>query len=229
MKKTKIDFTEIIEKVKELNPKEYYAWPLAAQVGAGTLAMLTVIVAGTVFFLMPKKDEVTAAINKEESLKQEFIDKKRRAINLPLYQKQLDEVTKDSDTLLKQLPDKSQIDKLLIDINQAALGRELQVELFKPSAEKINDFYAELPIDIKVTGTYEAIGNFTSDMAQLSRVVLFTDMDITTKNGLVTMSALIKTFRYLDQEEIEEKAKQKAQEEKKKKKAKASDSAKKDA
>lgn len=226
MKKIQIDFAEIIGKVKELNPKEYYAWPLAAQIGAGTLAMITVIVAGTVFLLMPKQDEVVASIEKEESLKEEFVNKKGRAINLPLYQKQLDEVTKDSDTLLKQLPDKSQIEKLLIDINQAALGRELQVELFKPNAEKINDFYAELPINIKVTGTYEAIGNFTSDMAQLSRVVLFADMDITTKNGLVTMTALVKTFRYLDQSEIAERDRKKAEEEKKKKKGK---SAKKDA
>ena len=233
MKKTKIDFSEVIGKVKELNPKEYYDWPLAAQIGAGTLAMLTVIIAGAVFLIMPKQDEVEASISKEESLKQEFVDKKGKAINLPLYQKQLEEVTKDSDTLLKQLPDKSQIEKLLIDINQAALGRELQVELFKPNPEKINDFYAELPINIKVTGSYEAIGNFTSDMAQLSRVVLFSDMDITTKNGLVTMTALVKTFRYLDLEEIEARNKKKAEEEKKKKKGKgkdkASDTAKKDA
>lgn len=233
MKNKKIDFAEILGKVKELNPKEYYAWPLAAQFGAGALAMLTVIIAGTVFVVMPKQEEVEAAISKEESLKQEFVDKKGKAINLPLYQKQLDEVTKDSDTLLKQLPDKSQIEKLLIDINQAALGRELQVELFKPSPEKINDFYAELPINIKVTGTYEAIGNFTSDMAQLSRVVLFSDMDISTKNGLVTMTALVKTFRYLDQDELDARAKKKAEEDKKKKKGKGkgkeSDSAKKDA
>jgi len=231
MKKPQIDFAELLEKVKELNPKEYYAWPLGAQVGAGVLSLVAVIVAGTFLFVLPKQTAVEDAISKEESLKQEFIDKKRKAINLPLYQKQLDEVTKDSDTLLKQLPDKSQMDKLLIDINQAALGRELQVELFKPGSEKINDFYAELPINIKVTGTYDAIGNFSSDMAQLSRVVLFTDMDITTKNGLVTMTALVKTFRYLDQDELEAKAKQKAEEEKKKKKGKNKDkdSAKKDA
>jgi type IV pilus assembly protein PilO len=226
MKKKNIDLAEIIGKVKELNPKEYYAWPLAAQFGAGALAMLGVIVVGTIFSLMPQQDQADSSVQKEETLKQEFVEKKRQAVNLPLYQKQLDEVTKDSDILLKQLPDKSQMDKLLIDINQAALGRELQVELFKPGTEKINDFYAELPINIKVSGSYDSIGNFTSDMAQLSRVVLFTDMDITTQNGVVTLTALVKTFRYLDQSEIEEKAKKKAEAMKKKK---SSEAAKKDA
>ena len=230
MKKNKINLAEVLSKVKELNPREYYAWPLMAQVGAGALAMLGVLVLGTVFLLAHTQEDVNKAIQKEKTLKGEFIEKKRRAINLPLYETQLVEITKDSDILLKQLPNKSQMEKLLIDINQAALGRALQVELFKPGKEKKYDFYAELPIDITVSGTYDAIGNFTSDMAQLSRVVLFTDMEITTNNGMVTLAALVKTFRYLDQSEIEEKARKKAEEDnKKKKKKKRSESAKKDA
>lgn len=220
MKKQVIDFAELSEKIKELNPKEYYAWPLMAQLGAGTLALLAVVTAGFAVFLMPKNSELESAIKKEEVLKDEFIEKKKQAINLPLYEKQLAEVTADSDTLLKQLPDRSQIEKLLIDINQAALGRDLKVELFKPGTEVINDFYAELPISIKMTGSYDAIGNFTSDTAQLSRVVLFTDMEVTTNNGLVTLTATIKTFRYLDEAELQAKLAEKAKKEKSKDKSK---------
>ncbi len=216
----KINFADFTKKLKELNPKEYYDWPFPIHMGVGVLVMIGITLAGAIFHLSPLKDELGASVDKELKLKEEFVDKKKQAINLPLYEKQLDEITKDSDTLLKQLPDKSQMEKLLIDINQAAIGRGLQVELFKPGKEKLNEFYAELPVEIKMSGTYQAIGNFTSDTSQLSRVVLFSDMDISTKNGVVSLTALVKTFRYLDADELAAQAKKKLEEKMKNKKKK---------
>lgn len=227
MKKVNFNFNEFSEKLKSLNPKEIYAWPMPFQMGIGALVFVGVFAAGTIFDLVPYGDELQASIDKEEQLKKDFVEKKKQAINLSLYKVQLEEITKDSDALLKQLPNKSQIEQLIIDVNQAGIGRGLQFELFKPGAEKINEFYAELPIQIKVNGTYDAIGNFTADVSQLSRVVIFSDMDISTKNGTVTLTAVAKTFRYLDQAELDAQAAKKKEEEKKKKKAASKDAEKK--
>jgi type IV pilus assembly protein PilO len=131
------------------------------------------------------------------------LEKKKVAIDLPAYRKQLEEIDKSFGTLLKQLPGKSEMDALLTDINQAGLGRGLQFELFKPAAqETMRDFYAELPITIKVTGTYHDIGSFASDIGKLSRIVTLNDIGLTTaKDGLV-LDATAKTFRYLDESEV---------------------------
>lgn len=218
MKKKNMNLSEWLDDFKNLKPKEYYAWPITAQLGVGVSALIVTTLVGTFLDLIPLKDELSASVEKEGKLKDEFVEKKKQAINLPLYKEQLDQVTRDSDNLLKQLPNKSQMEKLLIDVNQAAIGRGLKVELFKPGTEKINEFYAELPIELKMTGSYDAIGNFTSDTAQLSRVVLFTDMNISTKQGTVTLTATAKTFRYLDTKELEDQARKKAESQKGKKK-----------
>lgn len=223
MKKPNFNFSELAEKVKSLNPKEYYDWPISIQVGLGVILLTLTTVAGTALDLYPLTDELTASVEKETKLKESFVEKKKQAVNLPLYKEQLEEVIKDSDALLKQLPNRSQMEKLLIDVNQAAIGRGLQVELFKPGTEKINEFYAELPIELKMSGSYDAIGNFASDTAQLSRVVLFSDMDISAKGGLVTLTATAKTFRYLDAAELEEQARKKAAAKKNKKAPAAQD------
>jgi len=223
MKNKKFNFNEMTSKLKDLNPKEYYDWPLAVQFGGGVLAFTGVVALGAFAHLIPKNEDLQTTIRKEETLKREFTDKKKQSVNLVLYVQQLEEVTKDSDELLKQLPDRSQMEKLLIDINQVAVSRGLKVELFKPGQEKLNEFYAELPINMKLTGSYDAIGNFTSDIAQLSRVVLFTDMEITTKDGLVSLTTLAKTFRYLDQEELQKQQEIKMAINKAKKKSKEKD------
>lgn len=207
--------------LKSLNPKEYYNWSAPIQIILGFFVLTLIFIMGIFFDINSLKEELNSFEKKEENLKKEFIDKKRQAVNLDLYKKQLDIITKDSDNLLKQLPDKSQMEKLLIDINQAAILRGLSVELFKPSQEKIKEFYAELPIDIKLVGDFESIGKFTADISQLSRVVIFNNMEINLdKNNQVNLIAQIKTFRYLDQEELEEQARKLAEQKKKEKKGK---------
>ncbi len=211
----------IKEDFKNLKPREYYTWPLSVQILIGVFTLILVFIIGIIVDIKPLSSDLDRYQKKEETLKKEFIEKKRQAVNLDLYKEQLEIVTKDSDNLLKQLPDKSQMEKLLIDINQAAILRGLSVELFKPNQEKIKEFYAELPIDIKLIGSFEAVGKFTADLSQLSRVVIFNNMEINLdKNNQVALIAQIKTFRYLDQEELEEQARKLAEEKKKAKKGK---------
>ncbi len=218
----KSNLLNFIDELKGLNPKEYYNWPASVNYALGTGLMLVVFGVGFFLHLMPLKEDLDAEIKREEDLKKQFVEKKGQAINLALYEEQLVNITKDSNDLLKQLPNKSQVEKLLIDINQAAVSRGLQVELFKPNAEKINEFYAELPINLKLKGNYEAIGNFTADISMLSRVVIFKDMEVSTnpKESDVTLSAVLKTFRYLDKEELDEQARLAAEAKKKNRKKK---------
>ena len=129
--------------------------------------------------------------------------KKAKAINFQLYAQQLREIEQSFGALLKQLPNKAEMDALLTDINQAGLGRGLQFELFKPAAqERMADFYAELPISIRITGNYHDMGAFASDVAQLPRIVTLNDVAVNNDKGVLTMDAVAKTFRYLDEEEI---------------------------
>lgn len=214
----KIDVKSFINGLNSLNPREIHNWPLWANVFIGSVLFIVLVAAGTGLHLMDEYDRLGTEQAKEEKLKQDFLAKKKQAINLDLYKKQLEEVTAASDILLKQLPNKSEMDKLLVDINQAAISKGLQIELFKPGNEKIYEFYAELPISIKVNGTYQTIGEFASDVSNLSRVVLFNDIALSKKDQLVSMEVTAKTFRYLDQDELD---KQKAEKEKAKRNAKA--------
>lgn len=142
----------------------------------------------------------------EDTLKNTFIAKKNSAVNLDLLRVQLTEVEQTLGTLLKQLPNKSELDALLVDINRAGLGRGLQFELFKPNAkETVREFYAELPVSVRVTGNYHDIGAFASDVAQLPRIVTLQDIEIIPgKDRQLILNATAKTFRYLDDEEIAE-------------------------
>jgi type IV pilus assembly protein PilO len=137
-------------------------------------------------------------------LRDTYLSKKRQAVNLDLYKQQLKDIERSFGALLKQLPNKSEMDALLTDINQAGLGRGLQFELFKPGAETVTDFYAALPISVRVTGSYHDLGAFASDIALLPRIVTLHDVDITPdKDGGLAMNATIKTYRYLDDNELE--------------------------
>ena len=214
----KMDIKSFINGLKSLNPKEIHNWPLWANIFVGTVIFVVIVAVGTGFHLMEQYDRLGTEQAKEEKLKQDFLSKKKQAINLSLYKKQLEDVTVTSNMLLKQLPNKSEMDKLLVDINQAAISKGLQIELFKPGNEKIYEFYAELPISIKVNGTYKTIGEFASDVSNLSRVVLFNDINLSKKDESVSMEVIAKTFRYLDQEELD---KQRAEKEKAKRDAKA--------
>lgn len=199
----KMNFAEIKETLSGLNPKEMYNWPLWVNVAMGIIVFLLVSFLGLFFVVSDKYDEYTQAELTEETLKEEYIDKTKQSVNLDLYKKQLVDITQASDELLKQLPNRSEVEKLLIYINQAGVSRGLKFELFKPNQEKLYEFYAELPISIRVTGSYQALGSFADDISQLSRVVLLKDIAITANKDNLTMEATAKTFRYLDQEELE--------------------------
>ena len=200
------------DELKRLNPRDRGIWPLPAKIGALTLMFLVLMGLATYFGWLPQYDEFEAKEKQEVVLRQEYSTKKAQAINLDLYVQQLKEVEQQFGALLRQLPSKSEMDALLSDINQAGLGRGLQFELFKPSAERLQDFYAELPVDLRVTGSYHDIGAFTSDVSQLSRIVTLNDIAITNKDPkdtVLTMEAVAKTFRYLDDEEVSKQRKAK--------------------
>jgi type IV pilus assembly protein PilO len=193
------------DEIKRLNPREIGIWPLPAKIAAVLLLFLILMGVAVYFGWSPQYDELESKEKQETVLRQEYSSKKSQAINLDLYIQQLKEVEQQFGTLLRQLPSKSEMDALLSDINQAGLGRGLQFELFKPSSERLQDFYAEMPVDLRVTGSYHDIAAFTSDVSQLSRIVTLNDIAITNKDPkdtVLTMEAVAKTFRYLDDDEV---------------------------
>lgn len=196
-------FKDFIDTLNNLNPQEIHSWPYSVLTFIGFFISIMFLVLGYFLIISSSIEELDSEVIKEEKLKKEYSDKIKQAVNLDLYKKQLQEITIASDQLLKQLPDRSEIEKLLIYINQAGGTRGLKFDYFKPDNEKMSEFYAELPVKIKVTGTYSAIGNFATDISQLSRVVILKDINLTTANGLVSMEATAKTFRYLDSSELD--------------------------
>ncbi len=168
------------------------------------------------FLWSPAIDEFNQAKAKEEELRQVFLTKKAQAIKVEAYKQQMIDIEKTFGALLKQLPDKSQMDGLLTDINQAGLGRGLEFDLFKPGQESVADFYAEMPIQIKIRGNYHDIGAFATDISKLSRIVTLNDINIssgskdpkaTSADSPLIMEAVAKTYRYLDSSEISAKRK----------------------
>ncbi len=192
-----------LDDIRHLNIREVGSWPLLPKI-AILLAIVVVIVALGYFFDWSDQWDTLEQVRGEEvKLKEQYAQKKAKAINFELYVQQLSEVEQSFGALVKQLPNRSEIDALLTDINQAGLGRGLQFELFKPAQqEKMAEFYAELPIKIKITGTYHDMGAFASDVAQLPRIVTLNDLAISNDKGTLVLDADAKTFRYLDEEEI---------------------------
>src|SRR5574340_49839 len=190
-----------LDDLKNLNPKNPGAWPWPAKIIAFVALFLGVVIAGALFDWQKQWESLQAIKKEEDSLKETFLSKKKQAINLDLIKKQLTETQESFGALLKQLPSKSEMDALLTDINQAGLGRGLQFELFKPGVEAVKGAFAELPITIKVSGNYDDIGKFASDIALLPRIVTLNDISIASTGGLLVMDATAKTFRYLDTEE----------------------------
>jgi len=191
-----------LDELKRLDPKKIGSWPILPKLSVLLIVLLLIVFASYWFDWQNQIEQIDVEKQKEERLRTAFLDKKKVAIDLPAYRKQLDDIEKQFGALLKQLPSKSEMDALLTDINQAGLGRGLQFELFRPGAESARDFYAELPITIKITGNYHDIGAFASDIGKLSRIVTLNDIALgSVKDGLV-MDATAKTFRYLDEAEI---------------------------
>lgn len=192
-----------LDDLRRLDPKKIGSWPILPKFGTLLIFLVLIIFLSYWFDWQHQLEQISIEQQKEEQLRVTFLDKKKVAIDLPAYRKQLDEIDKSFGTLLKQLPGKSEMDALLTDINQAGLGRGLQFELFKPAAQETRrDFYAELPITIKVTGTYHDIGAFASDIGKLSRIVTLNDIGLTNVKGGLVLDATAKTFRYLDEGEI---------------------------
>ena len=193
-----------LDELRRLNPRDIGSWPVLPKLGALVLLLTLLLAAGYWFDWAAQWEELTAARNKEGDLRSQFLDKKRQAINLESYRKQLADIEQTFGAMLKQLPNKSEMEALLSDINQAGLGRGLQFELFKPAAQEItSDFYAELPITIKLAGNYHDIGAFASDVSQLSRIVTLNNVALgLDKDGRLTMDAVARTYRYLDEEEV---------------------------
>jgi len=197
---------KLLEQFKNLNPKDPGTWPVLPKVLALVAALIALVTAGYVADWQSQVEELNAGAQQEAKLKDEYKTKKQQAVNLDLYRQQLREIDSSFGALLKQLPNKSQMDALLVDINQAGLGRGLQFELFKPAPqESMKDFYAELPVSVRVTGSYHDMGQFASDIAQLSRIVTLNDVVIASAgkdSSVLTMDTTAKTFRYLDEEEV---------------------------
>jgi type IV pilus assembly protein PilO len=206
-----VDFRTLASDFQNLDPKDPGLWPILPRIVILFGILLVLLLLGWWLGWRPQFEELDAKQQEEEKLKKEWVDKKQQAVNLEEYQKQLAEINRSFGVLLKQLPNASEMESLLVDINQAGLGRGLQFELFKPGSEVQKDFYAELPITIKVSGTYHDFGAFTGDIAKLPRIVTLNDIDASPgKDGGLTMSAVAKTFRYLDEEEVNRQKKEKA-------------------
>ncbi|ABI60039.1 MULTISPECIES: type 4a pilus biogenesis protein PilO [Nitrosomonas] len=196
----------LLEELRHVNPNEPGSWPVVLKAGALASLLGTLMVAGYLLDWEEQWEALEQVQQEEDTLKATFIAKKNSAVNLDLFRVQLAEVEQTLGTLLKQLPNKSELDALLVDINRAGLGRGLQFELFKPNAkETVREFYAELPVSVRVTGNYHDIGAFASDVAQLPRIVTLQDIEIIPgKDRQLILNATAKTFRYLDDEEIAE-------------------------
>lgn len=189
--------------VKNVDFKDIANAPIAIKMMVLGVAFVLVLFAGYWFVWSGQLSTLSAGQQEEMSLRDSFLNKKRQAVNLDIYKQQLVDINHSFGALLKQLPNRSQMDALLSDINQAGLGRGLQFELFKPGSETAKDFYAELPISIRVTGAYHDFGAFASDIAQLSRIATLHDLSIgVDKDGSLYMNAVIETYRYLDEDEL---------------------------
>jgi type IV pilus assembly protein PilO len=181
--------------------------PMPVKLVLLSFLFLILVALGYWFLWSTELDEFDQAKAKEEELRQVFLTKKAQAVKIDAYKQQMIDIEKTFGALLKQLPDKSQMDGLLTDINQAGLGRGLEFELFKPGQETASDFYAEMPIQIKIKGAYHDIGAFATDISKLSRIVTLNELSIApinkdAKDSMLGMEAVAKTYRYLDPSEI---------------------------
>jgi type IV pilus assembly protein PilO len=207
MAKVNINFAAIQEGVKAqfagLNPNDPPSWPAIPRYLLCVFVTVAVVAALWFVWLSSSDEELKAEQAKELQLREDFTKKLVQAVNLEALKKQREQVQQYVTQLEKQLPSKAEMDALLSDINQAGLGRSLQFELFRPGQVSVKDYYAELPIAIKVTGRYHDIGAFAADIANLSRIVTLNNMAITpVKDGMMSMDSTAKTFRYLDPDEI---------------------------
>jgi type IV pilus assembly protein PilO len=202
-----IDFAAIQEQLasqfKDLDPKDPSVWPLLPRLALFAAASVVIVVVLWFVWLAGSQEILQQEQDKEVKFREDYKTKLTKAVNLDVLKKQREQVQQYVTQLEKQLPSKAEMDALLSDINQAGLGRSLQFDLFRPGQIAVKEYYAELPITIKVSGRYHDIGAFASDIANLSRIVTLNNLSITPKtDGTLTLDSTAKTFRYLDASEV---------------------------
>ncbi|CAM8668410.1 PilO Tfp pilus assembly protein PilO [Comamonadaceae bacterium] len=205
---TSIDFSALQQKIasqfRDLDPKDPSLWPAAPRYALFVLVAVAIVVFLWFFWLTGSQEFLQAEQDKEAKLREDYKTKLTKAVNLDVLKKQREQVQQYVTQLEKQLPSKAEMDALLSDINQAGLGRSLQFDLFRPGQVAVKEYYAELPITIRVTGRYHDIGSFASDIANLSRIVTLNNLALAPRqDNTLTLDATAKTFRYLDPDEVQ--------------------------
>lgn len=205
-----IDFSALQQNLRRqfsnLDAKDPSAWPVLPKVLLCVFIAIAVLLVSWYMKLTDYQSELEAEQSKEVALREDYQRKLAKAINLDALKKQREQIQQYVIQQEKQLPSKAEMASLLSDINQAGLGRSLQFDLFRPGQEAVRDYYAELPISIRITGKYHDMGEFASDIAQLSRIVILNDIAIVPvgkDSGILNMDATARTFRYLDPEEVQ--------------------------
>lgn len=198
-----LSLEQIVNDFRQIDPNDPGVWPIVPRVVVLSLLFVVVIGCAWWFDWSAQFDALEQRRQEEVKLKDEWLGKKRQAVNLDEYKRQLADIDRQFGALLRQLPNRSEMEALLVDVNQAGRGRGLQFELWKPGTESVREFYAELPIQLRVTGTYTDLGNFAADVAKLPRIVTLRDIavDAAGTTGL-KMDASAVTYRYLDDEEV---------------------------
>ncbi len=194
-----------LDDFRRLNPSEIGTWPVLPKLITLFVLLVAVVFAGYWFDWRNQVKELDGARTKEQQLRTSFLGKQKQAVNLDAYREQLATIEQEFGEMLKQLPNKSEMEALLTDINQAGLGRGLQFVLFKPAPKETkSEFYAELPISIKLTGNYHDMGAFASDVSQFPRIVTLSNISLKQdkKSGGLEMAATARTYRYLDDDEV---------------------------
>jgi len=204
----KIDFARlqqaVLSQFRGLNPNDPGSWPVLPRAALCLFLMAAIVIVLWFVWLTGSAEELEIEQKKELTLREDYRKKLAQAVNLDALKKQREQVQQYVTQLEKQLPSKAEMDALLSDINQAGLGRSLNFELFRPGQVNVKEYYAELPIAVRVAGRFHDVGAFTSDVANLSRIVTLNNLALTPgKDGMLTMDATAKTFRYLDADEVD--------------------------
>jgi type IV pilus assembly protein PilO len=190
-----------LDDLKNINLNDISSWPLPVKIVGVGFVCIVILLVGYFAFIQGMLTDYDAATQKEQGLYETYLNKKALAINLPAYKQQMEEMQQTFGSLLRQLPNSTEVPDLLVDITQAGLGRGLEFVLFKPEKETPKEFYAELPISLQVVGSYHELAGFVSDVAALPRIVTFADVVISPapKGGRLNMVARARTYRYLEE------------------------------
>ncbi|MDR3214328.1 MAG: type 4a pilus biogenesis protein PilO [Azoarcus sp.] len=206
------DFQRLQNDFQGLNFNDPGVWPLAPKIAAFALALTAVVAVGWLLDWSDQWNTLEQSKVQEQQLREQWVGKKRHAVNFSEYQRQLAEINRQLETLVRQLPGKAEMESLLSDINQAGIGRGLQFDLFQPEKDSIREFYAAVPVKISVTGSYNDLGEFASDVAKMPRIVTIKNMVLTVApppankkekvDGRLKLDATAETYRYLEQDEL---------------------------